>query len=70
MPFNWSVKELGEKGEGLRSTDWKLQNSHGDVKYTTGNIVNNIIMYGARWILEIGKLLCKLYGYLTTMLYT
>ena len=34
--------EAGWKGEGLRSTNWYLQNSPGDVKYSIGNIVNNI----------------------------
>ena len=44
------VKEV----EKLRSINWYLQNN-GDVKYTTGNIVNNIAitMHGARWVLEI-----------------
>ena len=39
------------------STDWKLQNSHGDVKYSIGNIVNNIVIttYGAKCILEISR---------------
>ena len=32
-----------KKVKGLRNTKWKLQNSHGDVKYSVGNIVNNII---------------------------
>ena len=37
---------------GLRSTNWLLQNSHGNVKYSIGNIVNNIIIniYGVRWV--------------------
>ena len=30
--------------KGLRSTDWQLQSSHEDVKYSIGNIFNNIIM--------------------------
>ena len=39
----------------MRSTDWQLQNNHEGVKYSIGNIVNNIVttVYGARWILEI-----------------
>ena len=43
--------------KGLESTNWKLQNSHGDVKYSTGNTVNNIVitMCGARWMLEISR---------------
>ena len=28
--------------KGLSSVDRQLQNSHGDVKYSTGNIVNDI----------------------------
>ena len=59
--------------KGLRSTDWQLQNGHGDVKYSIGNLVNNIIMtmYCARWIQELlGGALSKVYDCLTTMLYT
>ena len=43
--------------QGLRSTDWKLLNSHGDIKYSIGNIVNNIAIsiYSARWVLEISR---------------
>ena len=39
--------------KGLRSTDWWLQNSHGDVKYSIGDILSNIVitMYGAMWVL-------------------
>ena len=58
---------LGEKGEGI-----ELQNSYGDVKYSTGNRANNviIIVYGARWVPDIlGEPLCKVYGCLTSMLY-
>ena len=53
-----------EKVKGLRNTNWQLQNSHEDVKYSIGNIVNNVVitMYGARWELEIpGGALCKVY---------
>ena len=44
------VKGLSEKVRGLRSINWLLQNSHRDVKYSTGNIVNNILvtMYSVR----------------------
>ena len=46
--------------KGLRTTIGR-QTSHGDVKYGIGNIVNNIIMYCARWVPEIlGGLLSKL----------
>ena len=41
-----------KKMKGLRSTNWLLQNSHGDVKYSIGNIVSNIVItiYGVRWV--------------------
>lgn len=36
-------------------TDWQLPNSHRDVKYSTGNTVNNIVItiFSARWVMEI-----------------
>ena len=39
-----------EKGEGIKTYDWWLQNSHGKVKYSIENIVNNILisMYGVK----------------------
>ena len=47
---NW-VKKV----KGLKSTNWQLQNSHRDVKYSIGNIANNIVItvYGVRWVLEL-----------------
>ena len=36
---NW-VKKV----KGLRSTNWQLQNSHGNTKYSIGNTVNNSVM--------------------------
>ena len=30
--------------KGLRSTNWLLQNSHGNVKYSIGDTVNNIVI--------------------------
>ena len=44
----------GKKVNGLRNTNWYIQNSHGDTKYRIGNIVNIIVitMYGARWVLK------------------
>ena len=39
-----------KKAKGLRSTNWQLQNSHGDVKYSTGNIVNDTLMSDAKFI--------------------
>lgn len=35
---------MGEKGEGIGSTNWQLQNSHGAVKYSIENIVSRIII--------------------------
>ena len=47
-----------KKVKGLRNTDWLLQNSHGDVKHNTENIVNDILitMYGARWAQDLSGL--------------
>ena len=44
-----------KKVKGLRSTNSLLQNSHEDVKYSIGNLVNNIpiIMYGVRWVQDL-----------------
>ena len=41
-----------KKVKELRSTNWLLQNSHGDVKYSLANIVNNIVitLRGVRWV--------------------
>ena len=62
-----------KRRKGLHSISWPLQNSHGDVKYSVGNISNNIVitMYGARSVLNLwwGSL-CKLHKFLTTMEYT
>ena len=54
-----------KKAKGLRSTNWLLQNSHGDVKYRIRNIVNNIVlsMYGVRWVVDLlGQSLSRLYN--------
>ena len=32
-----------KKMKGLKNTNWLLQNSHGDVIYSIGNIVNTLI---------------------------
>ena len=32
---------LNEKVKGLRSTNWQLQNSHGDADYS---VINNIVL--------------------------
>ena len=63
----------GEKAKGSRSADWQLQNGHGDVKYSLGNMVSNTVVTvcGAGWVLEISRgPLCKVYGCLTAMLHT
>ena len=52
-----------KKVKRLRSTNWQLQNSHGKVKYSIGNTVNNtlIMTYGARLVLDLLKgSVCKL----------
>ena len=67
------MEGLGGKGEEIRSTNGQLQNSHEDVKYSIGNIVNNIVivMHSAKWLLHLSEgSLCKLYKCLITMLYT
>lgn len=48
---------LGEKGRGLRSTSWHLQNIHRNVEYSIEIIVNDIAksIYGARWVLKISR---------------
>ena len=64
-------KWLGGKVEKCKGNR-KLQTSHKDVKNSTGNVVDHIVitMYGARWVLELsGGSLCKLYNCLITMLY-
>ena len=33
-----------KKVRGLRSTNWLLQNSHGDINYRIENTVNNLII--------------------------
>ena len=44
-----------KKVKGLRRTNWLLQNRHGYIKYSIGNIVNNILitMYGVRWLQDL-----------------
>ena len=44
-----------KKLKGLRSRNVYLQNSHGDVKYSIGNVVNSIVimMYDVRWLLNL-----------------
>ena len=49
----WGAGGLGEKGEGIKKYKW-TENSHGDVKYSPGNTVDNTVipMCGAGW--ELG----------------
>ena len=57
------VEGLDEKVKGLRSINWLLQNSHRDVKYSTGNIVSNslITLHGVRWVQDLsGRSFTKL----------
>ena len=44
-----------KKVEGLRSTNCQLQNSHGDVKCSLGNVVYNILitMHGVRGVRDL-----------------
>ena len=57
MVAKWEGRLGGrvKKVEGLRSTHWLLQNSHGDVKYSIGNRVNNILitMCGVRRVRDL-----------------
>lgn len=45
---------MGEKGE-VQTASYKV--SHRDVKYSLGNIVNNItiIIYGDRWLIGLSR---------------
>lgn len=64
MPPSKGVEGRMKKVKGLRGTNWQLHSSNGDVKYCTGNIVNNTIltMYGAIWVQDLfGGPLGKLY---------
>ena len=68
-----SSRDQVKKVKGLRSTNWWLQNSHGNVGYGMENTVKNIVitMYGARWVLEILVVtFYKVYHCLATMVYT
>ena len=38
------LEDWVKKVKGLRSRDWQLQNSHGDVKSNMGNVVSNIVI--------------------------
>ena len=49
--WGWGVKKV----KGVRSTNWLLQNSHSDVKYSIGTVVTNIVITvsAARWVLDL-----------------
>ena len=52
MPDGRRVKDGVKKGKGLVSTNWRLRNSHRDVKYSIGNVRHNVItVRGVRWVL-------------------
>ena len=74
MPQGREFGRLGKKMvKEIEKYRLVVQNSHGDAKYSMGNIVNIIVvtMYGARWVLELsGETLHKVYDCLTTMLYS
>ena len=62
-----------KKVKELRSTNWWLQNSQGDIKYGIGNIVNNIVgtVYDVRVVIDLlGRSVHKLYKCLIMGLYT
>ena len=44
-----------KNGKGLGSTNWQLQSSPRDVKYSTGNTLTNVVinMHGARWVIDL-----------------
>ena len=35
--------ELGDKGEGIKKYKLVVKNRHGEVKYSIGNVVNNVM---------------------------
>lgn len=64
---------LGGKDDGIRTYKLVVTESHWDVKHSLKDIVNSIAItsFGARWVLEtLGGPLDKVYGFLTTILYT
>ena len=46
---------VSEKGEGIREYRLVVTNSHGEVQYSTGNTVGNVVItvYGVRWGLDL-----------------
>lgn len=46
------LRDWVKKAKALRSRNWQLKNSHGDVKHDTGNTVNDIliaVVSGGSW---------------------
>ena len=45
---------MAKKVKGLSSTNRSLQNDQGDIKYSIGNIVINIVITtnGVRWVMD------------------
>ena len=46
---------MGDEGQGLRSTTWQLQNSRGDVKYSTRNTVSNVVILHSYAWCQVGN---------------
>lgn len=71
MIAKWErVGRLGEKVKVL-STNWQWENSYGDINYSLGGIVYNIVIttHGVRWVRDLlGESFCKLYKCPTTVL--
>lgn len=68
--FTWAIRFLLQ---GFRSTNWRLRNSHGDVKCSVETIVSDVATtrYTAGWVLDwSGGSLHGLYRCLATMLCT
>ena len=51
MGEGWGISE---NNEGIKYKQ-EVKNSHGNVKYSIGNTVNDVVitLYGARWVLEL-----------------
>ena len=69
MPEETEVGGLVARDEGIEKYKLVVTDSHGGVKYSTGNTVSSvvIIVYSARWVLEIwGRKLYRVYDCRTT----
>ena len=56
MPDERGLRAWVKKLKGLRSTSYLLLNSHGDVKYSIGNIVNNTLWWSLSKLYNISSL--------------